>query len=329
MIYLSILAGLALLLAGGEFLVRGAVAVAKRLGVSPLLIGLTLVGFGTSTPELMASVQAALQGSSGIAVGNVVGSNIANILLILGLSAVIIPLPVDRGALRRDGFVAVAAALLATAFCLIGSFDRIVGGVFVLLLAGYLYWAYRTEQVEIAATGHAQHADGAATIPATGLLPAVAMALGGLAAIVFGADLLVGGAIVLAERVGVSDEVIGLTLVAVGTSLPELVTSVMAALRRQPELAFGNIIGSNIYNVFGILGVTALVKPIPAPPQIAAFDTWVMVAVTLLLILFAVTSSRIKRWEGLVMLALYAAYLGVQTSPFLRGAIGLAAPAAG
>lgn len=321
MVYLAILGGLALLLAGGELLVRGAVAVAKRLGVSPLMIGLTLVGFGTSTPELVASVDAALAGSAGIAVGNVVGSNIANILLILGISAALMPVTVLKGPLKRDGAVLLASALLAVGVTLTGHLGRPAGAVLVALLLAYVFWVYRSERT----SGEAALADDTVAeksdAPGMSLVAGIALAVAGLGAVILGADLLVGGAIQVAKAWGVSDTLIGVTLVAVGTSMPELVTSVMAALRKHSDVAFGNIVGSNIYNVLGILGVTALVQPLDVPAQIASFDIWVMLAVSALLVIFAWTSGRISRREGWILLAFYAAYIAVQLQ------IGAVAPA--
>ncbi|HUF85940.1 MAG TPA: calcium/sodium antiporter [Thermohalobaculum sp.] len=304
MLILELGAGLVLLLLGGESLVRGAAGFAARMGVSPLLIGLTVVGFGTSTPELVTSLEAAFAGSPGIAIGNVVGSNTANILLILGVAAVLVPIPVARRAFLRDGTVAALAALACLGVVLMGSLERLAGVALVAMLAGYIVFAASRERVEVA--------EGDGIIPrGMGVPAALAFALGGLVLTILGARLLVGGAIELAEVAGVSDTIIGLTIVAVGTSLPELATSLMAALRRQPEIAFGNIVGSNIYNVFGILGVTALVHPIPVPPEIAAFDIWVMLAATAALTAAAVTGWRITRREGAAMLAAYAVYIGV------------------
>ena len=305
----SIVLGLVLLVVGGEALVRGAVALASRLGVSPLLIGLTVVGFGTSTPELVTSLQAAFAGSPGIAVGNVVGSNIANILLILGVGALLMPLAVARGAFLRDGTVLVASTLAALAIVLTGTLSRPAGLVLLLGLVGYLVWAYRSER--LAAPGSAK-GDGVVETPATPETPlplALLYAVGGIAVTVVGARLLVGGATDLAARFGVSEAVIGLTIVAVGTSLPELVTAVVASVRRQPDVAFGNVVGSNIYNVLGILGVTALVKPVPVPDQIGGFDVWVMVAATVALLAVAITGWRIVRGEGLALLAAYGVYV--------------------
>ena len=305
LLYLSLALGLVLLVVGGEALVRGAVSLAARLGVSPLLIGLTVVGFGTSTPELVTSLEAAFAGSPGIAVGNVVGSNTANILLILGTAAVIAPLAVSSHAFRRDGIALVLVTLAAIGAVLVGTLSRPVGLALVAGLVAYLALAYFSER---SSTADGQGPD--TDIPTTGLWPSLFYALGGIAATVLGARLLVGGAMELATRFGVSDAVIGLTLVAVGTSLPELVTSVVASLKRQGDVAFGNVVGSNIYNVLGILGTTALVKPVAVPAEIASFDIWIMAAATLALVWVAVTGWRITRAEGAVLLVAYVAYTG-------------------
>ena len=325
MIWGELTIGLVLLLGGGEALVRGSVAAASRLGVSKLLIGLTLVGFGTSTPELVASLQAALAGSPGVAVGNVVGSNIANILLILGVSTVILPIATTKEAFRRDGTILIAASLLLVAVALGGSLGRGVGATFLLLLVAYTVFSYLSEARAggAAADLHAAEADDVAA-PGISLPAGVGLALAGIAAIVFGASLLVGAAIEIAREVGISEAVIGLTMVAIGTSLPELATSVVAAIRRHGDVAFGNIVGSNVFNILGIAGMTAVVTPIEIPGQIVVFDVWVMLAAAVLLVIFAVTGWRVGRREGAVFLAAYALYLSAQLSPGLRGALGLA-----
>ncbi|MWD27721.1 calcium/sodium antiporter [Aquicoccus sp. SCR17] len=301
---LLLLGGFVLLILGGEFLVRGAARSATILGLSPLLIGLTLVGFGTSTPELFTSVQAALRGSPGIAVGNVVGSNICNILLILGVAALIRPVAAAASSFRRDGAVVALVTLACLGVLLSGQIGRWTGAACVALLLGYIVMAYRSDRRSPAATEPVAEAQGTMSLGA-----ALLIAAGGLALVVVGAHLLVTGAMALASGLGVSDTLIGLTIVAVGTSLPELITSVMAAIRRQDEIAFGNVLGSNIYNILGILGVTALVEPIAVPPEIMQVDGWVMLAATAALILFAITGQRINRAEGGVLLTGYAAYL--------------------
>ncbi|BAU94046.1 sodium/calcium exchanger (plasmid) [Methylorubrum populi] len=321
---LSILGGLALLVLGGEFLVRGAVQLAERMGVSPLLIGLTLVGFGTSTPELVTSVQAALIGSSGIAVGNIVGSNIANILLILGLAALISPIAVPSGALKRDGVLVVATAALLALVGWTLALERWVGALFVAGLVAYIVYAWRQERVggdghtaafEKAEAFEAVHAgvhQAGASAPKAGLAGvalSLAFALGGLALVVLGGGYLVEGAIALAQRFGISETVIGLTIVAVGTSMPEFVTSVVAAIRRQSDVALGNVLGSNIYNILGIGGLTALIAPTAVPPEIARFDNLVMLAVSGLLLAFAWTGLRIGRREGAALVLGYGLYV--------------------
>ncbi|MBV0912538.1 calcium/sodium antiporter [Anianabacter salinae] len=313
-----LMGGLVLLVVGGEFLVRGAVQVATRLGVSPLVIGLTLVGFGTSTPELVTSVQAALAGSPGIAYGNIVGSNLANILLIVGASALIFPIVVSSAALKRDGAVMIAVALVFAALAAWMPMTRAVGAAFLALLAGYIYLAFRQER-QPQQSGHGAVHDKAAALEMTDpALPVAAgptvavsvlTAVGGLALVVLGGYFLVEGAVAIARGFGISETVIGLTIVAVGTSMPELVTSVVAALKKQTEVAFGNIVGSNIYNILGIGGTTALIAPGSVPAEIVRFDAPLMVAVSFALIGLAATGRRISRAEGGVLLAGYLGYV--------------------
>ncbi|GAA6149934.1 hypothetical protein NBRC116586_29960 [Pseudooceanicola nitratireducens] len=316
-IWVPLLGGLVLLILGGDFLVRGAVQVAERLGVSPLVIGLTLVGFGTSMPELVTSVRAALSGAPGIAYGNIVGSNIANILLIVGASALVTPVVVARAALRRDAAVMLVVAAVFAALALAVPFGPLVGGGFVLALMAYIWLTIQQER-RGAPTGalHDKEVALGAVDPALepgGTRPAIwtalALALGGLVAILLGGGLLVDGAVMLARTFGISETVIGLTIVAIGTSMPELVTSLMAALRRQGDVAFGNIVGSNIYNILGIGGATALIAPGAVPVEIARFDALVMLGVTLLLVLVAATGLKVDRREGGVLLAGYGIYL--------------------
>lgn len=307
----ALLIGFVLLGIGGESLVRGAASAAQALGVSPLLIGLTLVGFGTSTPELVTSLQAAFVGSPGIAVGNVVGSNTANVLLILGLAALIRPLTVNPRAFARDGAALVLVTVAAVAVFLFGRLDAPVGAALIAALVTYVVYCYFSErQAPAAAPEKARHEGDAerVTVPRPKVLPSLVLAAVGIAITILGARYLVGGAVTIAKDFGVSDTVVGLTVVAVGTSLPELVTSVIAAFKRQSEVALGNVVGSNIYNIAGILGITALLEPIPVPASIVQVDGWVMAATTALLVLFARSGWRIGRREGLVFLALYGGY---------------------
>jgi len=313
--------GLALLIVGGELLVRGAVKTAAHFGLSPLLIGLTLVGFGTSTPELVTSVEAALRGSPGIAIGNIVGSNIANILLIVGIAALLSPMTVSRQALSRDGSVMLASAVLFLGVAYIGHLDRLIGAFLMTLLGAYLLFAYRQERAlsQIAPTAAASKREAHDEVlpldaeptkgPGAGVIMPLLMAVAGLAIVIAGGKLIVEGAVGIARAAGISDTVIGLTIVAVGTSLPELVTSIVAALRRHADVALGNVIGSNIYNVLGIGGITALISPTAVPSEILRFDGPVMVAVTIVLLLVAGIGRRIGRKHGAVLFACYALYI--------------------
>ncbi len=308
--WVSIAGGLTVLTIGAGFLIRGSTALARKFGVSDLLIGLTLVGFGTSMPELVSSVQAALAGSPGLAVGNVVGSNIINILFILGLSVVIAPFAVDQKAFRRDGTVVLVATIAAIGVSMTGEFGRTAGLSFIGAIVAYIVFAFFTERRDPVAPQAEQHrAETAAVTAPKSIWVDIVMSIGGLALLILGANFLVTGAISIAGRLGVSETIIGLTVVAIGTSLPELVTSAMAALRGKSALALGNVVGSNIYNIFGILGITALIHPVAAPEEIVAFDNWVMLGATVMMVLFATTKGGFSRSEGALMVGAYSAYV--------------------
>ncbi len=309
--------GVLLLTAGGEALIRGSLAAANRLGISPLLSGLLIVGFGTSAPELVVSVEAALSERPDIAIGNVVGSNIGNILLILGLCALITPLAVKPLALRRDGVTVVAASILFVV--LVGGqvLVRADAAIFLLALAAYLVWAYWTERAGKAPSAELHRAEGqeVTVLPKQALWIVMAVVLG-LALLVAGSQVLLMGASGMAESIGVSEAVIGLTLVAVGTSLPELSISVIAALRRHADVAIGNILGSNIFNLLGILGISALLQPLPVHDRILQFDQWVMLGTSLLLLFFLYTGRRLSRLEGGSLLLGYGVYLTLSFTVF-------------
>jgi cation:H+ antiporter len=321
--YVSLIGGFALLIFGGELLVRGAVRVAERLGVSPLLIGLTLVGFGTSAPEMAISVQAALDNHSGIAIGNFVGSSISNILLILGAAAVLSPIAVSSVALARDGSFVLVTSIIFASVSFIMPLNQYVGWCFMALLASYLSYAWSQERVATG-DGHTsayELAEGFNQIRGRRnwlmdrigrsalIIGPLVMAVLGLVVVVVGGRLLVEGAVEVAREYSISETVIGLTIVAVGTSMPEFVTSVVAALRGQPSVAVGNILGSNIYNILAVGGITAILAPTDVPQQIVQYDNLVMVAASLLLIVFARSGFRISRIEGALLLACYCAYV--------------------
>ena len=309
MSYLLILGGLVLLAAGGEFLVRGAVGLAQILRISPLLAGLTIVGFGTSTPELATSIQAAMAGSPGIALGNVIGSNIANTLLILGASAVLLPLVVQPAAFKRDAIALAGSTALCVVAVLMGTIGALTGVVLLAALVAYIVWAYRSEKEagDAEAERHVTEAGDAAPQTHNGWILGL-MVVAGLAGAIFGAKLLVEGAVELASAAGISEAVIGLTIVAVGTSLPELVACMVAVRKNHPEVALGNVVGSNIYNVLGILGATAIIHPLEVPAEIARFDIWALAAVTALLLVQLRSGWKITRSEGALLLVLYAGY---------------------
>ncbi|RMC37473.1 calcium/sodium antiporter [Paracoccus alkanivorans] len=301
---LLVFAGLVLLVLGGDLLVKGAVNLSLRLGVAPVIVGLTVVAFGTSAPELLVSVSAALTGSTDIALGNVVGSNTANVLIILGASAFISGITTKGHDLRASWVMMMASSVLLIALAFTGEIGRVEGFVLLAVLAAVLWRqistarAERPEQVEGAEPG------------ATGRQIAIWL-IGGLIALPVGAHLLVMGASDIARLMGISEAVIGLTLVAVGTSLPEMAASVASAVRRRGDLALGNVVGSNIFNILAILGITSVVAPLPVPPQMMHFDLWVMLGSSLLLAPFLFRGIPITRPVGGVFLAGYAAYVWV------------------
>jgi len=277
--------------------VRGASGMAARLGLPPLLIGLTVVGFGTSMPELLVSVDAAWRGVPGIAIGNVVGSNIANILLILGLSALVWPMAGVAG-MRRDLVVMLVAALTLVPLFALGGLGRLAGAGLFAGLVAYLVHAFRNP-------GSAEAEPVAAmTVPRALMIAGL-----GLVALVVGARLLVDGAVGIARGYGLSEAFIGLSIVAIGTSLPELATSVVAALRRQSALAIGNVVGSNIFNALGILGATAMIAPIPVEARFLRFDLPVMLAASALLAALLWRGAAIGRLAGAGLLAAYGLYI--------------------
>jgi cation:H+ antiporter len=296
-----LLGGIIALFFGGEALVRGSVDIARRMAIPPLLIGLTVVGFGTSTPELLVSVDAALRGVPDIALGNVLGSNIANVLLIAGLSAMVWPIRITGDTLRRDATAMILASLILIPLFATGQAGRPAGLVLLAGLIVYLTLAYRQ-----AGKAAPEHADAK---PAAALLVCIVWVLGGLVALIVGARFLVDGAVSIARDFGLSEAFIGLTVVAVGTSLPELATSLVAAFRKQSEIAIGNIVGSNIFNILGILGVTALIYPIPVAGRFLYFDLPVVIAAALLMTGFLLMRPAIGRWAGFAMLVGYAAYI--------------------
>jgi cation:H+ antiporter len=303
--------GIGLLTAGGEALIRGALAAARRLGISPLLSGLVIIGFGTSAPELAVSIDAAINGNPDIAVGNLIGSNISNIMRVLGICALVAPMVVKPQVLRRDAFSVVAASVLFLVLGAGAGLGRMDGIVLLACLAAYLVWAYRSEVYADAPAGE-MHRDASrelVKIPRSTRLTLVTL-FGGLGLLIGGSQVLIRGAVGVAEGFGVSEAMIGLTVVAVGTSLPELTISVIATVRRHADVAVGNVLGSNIFNLLGIAGFAALLQPLPVHDRILVLDQWVMLGSALLLFVF-LAGHRMTRLKGVVLLAGYAAYLGI------------------
>lgn len=300
---LLVLGGLALLVLGGDLLVKGAVNLALRLGMTPLVVGLTVVAFGTSAPELIVSLSAALKGSSGIAMGNVVGSNIANVLVILGFTALVSVIVTKGHDLRESWTMMIGASILLIALAFTGEIGRMEGIILLLALAAVLWRQLSTGRAD------ATELEGAELGARWGKI--VMWLAGGLIALPIGANLLVSGATDIARVFGISEVVIGLTLVAVGTSLPELAASVASALRGRADMALGNVVGSNIFNVLAILGITSIVSPLPVPPEMLRLDLWVMLGTSLLLAPFLFRGISLTRPVGVVMLAGYAAYAWV------------------
>lgn len=320
---LAIIAGLVVLILGAEGLVRGASSLATKLRVSGLVIGLTVVSFGTSAPELTVNLLSALQGSPDLAVANVIGSNIVNILLILGVSAIIVPLAVKSSTVWKE----IPLALLGVFLVFIMANDRLFDGVatnaltrtdgiaLLALMAIFMYYIFG-----MAKSDREKAADqeaGESEIKEYGTALSVGLTLGGLAGLVIGGRLLVTGAVDIAQAAGLSEALIGLTIVAIGTSLPELATSVVAALKKQADIAIGNVVGSNIFNVFFVLGTTSVITPLPISSALH-FDIIVSIIATSLLFLFMFNRSkrRIVRWEGILFVTAYVAYL---TYLVLRG----------
>ncbi len=314
---LLLILGVAMLTAGGEALIRGSLAAAKRLGVSPLLSGLVIVGFGTSAPELVVSIDAAVSGRPDIAIGNVVGSNIGNVFLILGICALITPLAVRPLALRRDAVSVVAASILFVVLVGGSALGQIDALVLLLALSAYLLWAWFTERSGSLPSSGMHEAEGAelSVVPKTTVWIVVAVIVG-LLLLIGGSQVLLKGAVGIAEYFGVSEAVVGLTLVAVGTSLPELSISIIAAIRRHADVAVGNILGSNLFNILGILGLSALLQPLPVHERILQFDQWVMLGAAVLLMLFLYSGRRLSRLEGGALLVGYGIYLALSFTVF-------------
>ena len=301
--------GLLLLVFGGDTLVKGSVGVANKLGISPLVVGIVLVGFGTSTPELIASILAVYKTPPApeIAIGNVIGSNIANILLILGVTALICPIKIEIKGFKRDSFFLILSCLALLITMKVGSLNCIGGISFLLALFSYVYYCYYTEKKNKQAIKEMQKELDEMNNNKSSVLRQVLMTIIGISLTMFGAKLLVDNSIELARQWGVSETVIGLTVVAIGTSLPELVSSVMASIRKHNDVAYGNIVGSNIYNALFILGTVAILTPLPFKSDL--WESITIMSMTTLLLITTGLFKQISRYMGLLFLIAYTGYI--------------------
>ena len=297
--------GLFLLLVSGDFLVKGAIQLSNRLGVSALLVSLTVVAFGTSAPELIVAIKATLSGSPGLALGNVVGSNIANILLVLGLPILIVGLQNDIADTKRSFGLMIAASVLFIVFGMSGSFSWVYGIVLLSLLAFFLIDTFR-QNSEKALNNEILEFQQRISHSWWTIIFFLILGVIGLP---LGADLLVTNASALAKGYGISDAVVGLTLVAIGTSLPELATTFVAVVRKKADVVLGNLIGSNIFNLLAIIGITSLVSPVPVDPTFIKFDFWIMLCASLLVAPFIFLNIQFNRLSGFLFVALYIGYL--------------------
>jgi len=307
-----VIAGLIILLIAGDFLVKGAVSLSLKLGIPALIVSFTIVGFGTSAPELLIAIQSSLAGAPGIALGNVVGSNTANILLVLGVPALLFTIDTTGCDTRRTYIQMISASLIFTALCYLGPLYIWHGVVLLILLAAMLGDAIHTARKAKKNTccdgdDLADLEDADPNMPTLKMLGYLGVGLAGLP---FGAHILIEGALALARDYGIAEEVIGLTLVAIGTSLPELATTVAAGYRKQADVALGNVIGSNMYNLLAIMGIASFFGPLEVAPQFLQADLWIMLLASAALALFVFFKLKLSRIWGMMFLAAYAFYIG-------------------
>lgn len=304
--YLLLILGLIVLIYSGDLLVKGAVGIALKLNITPLIVGLTVVSFGTSAPELFASIKAANMGNPGIAIGNVVGSNIANLALVLGITAMIFPVVVSRKILKQDWLVMIYATVLFALLAWDKELTTSDGIIFIVSLIGYLgylYFANKKSQNE-------EEIEGAEAKSKTFLMLFLLL-IGGFIGLYFGSEWFLKGAIAIAEENNIDDYIIGVTVVAFGTSVPELATSAIAAYRKQSDISIGNLIGSNIFNIFAVLGITSMIKPLPIPNELLDNNIFWMLGVALILFPMIYFNKSINRWNGFLLFTLYVSYIGI------------------
>lgn len=311
--FLQIAGGLLFLFLGGEILVRGAVALAKNLGLSTFVIGLTVVAYGTSSPELVISTQASLNGYPDIALGNVIGSNISNILCVMGLTAVIYPIAIDKKLSFFDGIFMLGVTILFYLISLTGKVSFVVGSVFIVMLCVYTWLVFKKAKQTDDGLPKEQIREIEEQIKVSlGTPQALLACAAGFGLLLFGSDILIKGAITLATAIGLSQAAIGVTLIAFGSSVPELATSLIAAFHKRSEIVFGNIIGSNLFNILGIIGVSSIVSPMEVNRQFLTFDMPIMFGVTLWLVFLMYKFPTISRPAGGLFVVGYIAYISAQ-----------------
>lgn len=310
LLFVHIIGGFLLLIAGGEVVVKGAVGLAKRLGISSVVIGLTVVAFGTSAPEMVISIQSVMSDHPDIAIGNVVGSNIANILLVVGATTLVLPIATHRSMARRDGSVMMFATIMLALFCIggvVGLWEAALLAVVITIYTAYTVYDAKRSTSRAVVEGFEE--ESGVSLP---LYLSVTMCVAGIGLLAIGSDIMINGAVELAKRYGWSEAVIGATIIAVGGSSPELITSLVAAFRRHADIGLANVVGSNIFNATAVMGVAGVIAPIPVNQQFLAVDIRVMLVVTVLFFIAMLTRKHIGRVEGVLMLAAYAGYIGWQ-----------------
>ncbi|MBL4624750.1 MAG: calcium/sodium antiporter [Flavobacteriales bacterium] len=303
--YFYLILGLVVLVVGGGVLVRGAVAIAYRYELSPLVVGMTIVSFGTSAPELLVSVQAALEGHPQISIGNIVGSNISNLALVLGITTIIFPMPVKENTIKIDWPMMMGATIL---FYLVVAFDGVLnwyeGLSFVIILVAFLFWLIRKSRKESKLEEKVETNE-----EAESMVKSISLVVAGCVGLALGAKWLLDGAVTIAENFGVSEHIIGVTIVAFGTSVPELTTSCIAAFRKQTDISLGNLIGSNLFNILAILGITGMIKEIPISAEVLSYDIFWVLGISFFILPLVVFDKKISRLGGSILFAAYVAYV--------------------
>lgn len=321
--FVSLFAGIALLIWAGDWLVRGAASLARKWGIPSLIVGLTIVAFGTSAPELVVSVQAVLRDASELAIGNVIGSNIANVLFVLGVPALIMAIPTDTPGVTRNSIIAILASIIMIVLMVVNQpLARWQGAILFAGIIAYLFWMFTLVKsgTDDPALKEMAEIDDMEGLPDQ-MGKTVFFILFGLVGLAVGGHLIVDNATKIASHFGVSDEVIGLTIVAIGTSLPELATVVVAAWRGHTGVAIGNVLGSNIFNIFAVLGAASLVGPVNVPLDLLSFDIWVMLAASVALFALILTRNPINRKTGIVFTVGYLLYLGAIARSMINAAL--------